>query len=110
MGGSGTFSDGKLNLNPEIGGNLLEFTSRSDAERLISYIDNILIKHGVPPNAEIHPKAEELSILSTKYGIKFIPIKQKHVGSDHLPQIVNEIKRELLDMKVEILLEQRPRI
>ncbi|MGB9614601.1 MAG: NAD(P)/FAD-dependent oxidoreductase [Fervidobacterium sp.] len=107
MGGSGTFSDGKLNLNPEIGGNLLEFTTRSEAENLISYVDNVLIKNGVSKDAEIHPKAEDLSITSTKHGIKFIPIKQKHVGSDHLPQVVKGIKNELEEMGVKIFIKSK---
>ena len=31
VGGAGTFSDGKLNIHPTIGGNLLEFTSKNEA-------------------------------------------------------------------------------
>lgn len=102
MGGSGTFSDGKINLDPEIGGNMLEFTTRSDAESLIRYIDNVFIKHGVDSEAKISEQAESLMIRAMKAGIKYIPIRQKHVGSDHLPEVVKGIKKEMEENGVEI--------
>ncbi|MEM4589696.1 MAG: NAD(P)/FAD-dependent oxidoreductase [Candidatus Micrarchaeia archaeon] len=107
MGGSGTFSDGKINLDPEIGGNMLEFTSRSDAEKLIAYVDNVLVKNGVETKAEVNHKAEELRIKAMQAGIKYIPIKQKHVGSDHLPSVVQNIKREMENNGVEIKIKTK---
>ncbi|MEW6528897.1 MAG: FAD-dependent protein [Candidatus Micrarchaeota archaeon] len=107
MGGSGTFSDGKINLNPEIGGNMLEFVSKSDAENLIKYVDNLFVKHGMDKNAEIHPKAHELMRKAMRAGIKYIPIKQKHIGSDFLPKIVNGIKKELEEFGVKTLIKTK---
>jgi len=107
MGGSGTFSDGKLNLNPEIGGNLLEFTTISDAERLIEYIDNIFVKYGVKKDAEVSPAAKELVVRAIQNGIKYIPIKQKHVGSDFLPSVVTGIRDDMKSNGVEILVKTK---
>ena len=107
MGGSGTFSDGKLNLNPEIGGNLLEFTTLSDAEKLIEYIDNTFVKYGVKKEVEISQKANDLVIKSIQNGIKYLPIKQKHVGSDFLPDIVKGIREEMKENGVEILVKTK---
>jgi uncharacterized protein len=95
MGGSGTFSDGKINLSPEIGGNLLEFVSRSDSLALINYVDALFVKYGMTKDSEIHPKAKDLMVKAMRAGIKFIPIRQKHIGSDFLPDIVSGIKKEL---------------
>jgi uncharacterized FAD-dependent dehydrogenase len=107
MGGSGTFSDGKLNLSPEIGGNLLEFTSQNDAERLIDYIDRLFTKYGVKKEAEISPAARELIVKSIRNGIKYIPIKQKHIGSDFLPDVIIAMREELKNNGVEILVKTR---
>lgn len=107
MGGSGTFSDGKINLNPEIGGNLLEFVGKADAENLINYVDNLFIKYGADKEAEIHPKAKELVMKAMRAGIKFIPIKQKHIGSDFLPKIVVGVKKEMEGYGVNILVNTK---
>ncbi|MDD5337011.1 MAG: FAD-binding protein, partial [Candidatus ainarchaeum sp.] len=103
MGGSGTFSDGKINLNPEIGGNMLEFVGASDAQKLIDYVDNLFIKYGMEKESQIHPKAKDLTMRAMKAGIKFIPIKQKHIGSDFLPKIVAGIRKEMEQKGVKIL-------
>ncbi|MEM2948283.1 MAG: FAD-dependent oxidoreductase [Candidatus Anstonellales archaeon] len=95
MGGSGTFSDGKINLHPEIGGNMLEFLPQSVAEEYINYVDEIFTEAGVDGKAKVHPKSEELYKRALKAGVKYIPIKQKHVGSDELPKVVERIKRKI---------------
>ncbi|MEM4272494.1 MAG: FAD-dependent oxidoreductase [Candidatus Bilamarchaeaceae archaeon] len=103
MGGSGTFSDGKINLHAEIGGNMLEFVSPADAERLIAHVDSVLARHGAEGKAEISPEAKALAVKCAKAGIKFIPIRQKHVGSDKLPDVVLSLVKELERMGAEIL-------
>ncbi len=95
VGGSGTFSDGKINLNPEIGGNMLEFVTKSDAEKLIDYVDALFVKYGIDKKSEIHPKARELMRKAMRAGIKYIPIRQKHIGSDFLPKIVKGMMKEM---------------
>lgn len=102
IGGSGTFSDGKLNLNPEIGGNLLEFVDKTDGEKLIAYVDNVFVKHGIEKDACIHAKSNELAKKAMHAGVKYIPIRQKHIGSDFLPKVVNGIKNEIKGYGVKI--------
>ncbi len=107
VGGSGTFSDGKINLNPEIGGNMLEFVSKSDADALIGYVDALFVKHGMEKKAEIHPKANELMRKAMRTGIKYIPIKQKHIGSDFLPKIVNGMVAEMKKAGVKLMIKTK---
>ncbi|VVB98466.1 Uncharacterised protein [uncultured archaeon] len=107
MGGSGTFSDGKINLNPEIGGNMLEFVAKSDAENLIDYVDKLFVKYGMDKKAEIHPKARELMRKAMRAGIKYIPIKQKHIGSDFLPKIVNGMRKEMEKDGVKVMVKTK---
>ncbi len=103
MGGSGTFSDGKINLNPEIGGNMLEFVPKSDADALIDYVDKLFVKYGMDKKSEIHPRARELMRKAMRGGIKYIPIRQKHIGSDFLPKVVSGVVEEMEGMGVKIL-------
>lgn len=45
-GGAGAFSDGKLTLTPDVGGNMLDYMSRQDVEDLIKYSDDLYLKFG----------------------------------------------------------------
>jgi len=49
VGGAGTLSSGLLNLRPDIGGNLVEFTGdEKGAWDLVNYVDSIFLKYGAP--------------------------------------------------------------
>src|SRR4030066_1390071 len=49
-GGAGAFSDGKLSLSGNIGGNLSRYIDDATLHDLIKYTDNIYIKYGAPEN------------------------------------------------------------
>ncbi len=107
LGGAGGLSDGKLNLRPDIGGNLEEFVNKEEAWNIINEIDEVFLKHGAseelyaPDDDEISPLLRE----AAASGIKFIPIIQRHMGSDKTPPIINSIKEELEDKGVRFMLE-----
>jgi len=95
VGGSGLHSDGKLNFNPFIGGNLTEFVDLKEAWNIINEIERIFIKLGAPPADYDEEKMSELEKRAIKAGIKFIPIRQSHIGSDVLPSLMENFKKEL---------------
>jgi uncharacterized FAD-dependent dehydrogenase len=107
LGGAGGLSDGKLNLRPDIGGNLEEFVSNEEAWSIIEKIDQIFLKHGAseelyaPDNDKISP----ILRVAAATGIKFIPIVQRHMGSDRTPPIISSIKEELEEKGVLFMLE-----
>ena len=45
-GGTGAFSDGKLTLTPDVGGNLIDYIDRKSLKELISYTDQIYLQYG----------------------------------------------------------------
>lgn len=103
LGGAGGLSDGKLNLRADIGGNLKEFVDEPD--ELIKEIDSIFLKHGAP--GKLYGKnLKELEKLASQHGIKFIPIPQRHIGSDLLPKVISSFKKELEEKGIEFLLEK----
>ena len=46
LGGAGAFSDGKLTLSPEVGGQLKDYQGEERTQELIHYVDNIYLKFG----------------------------------------------------------------
>ena len=95
LGGAGGLSDGKLNLKSDIGGNLEEFISPADAKNIIEKIDNIFLFHGA--SKKLYGKnSNELEKLAASCGIEFIPIPQRHIGSDMLPSVITSLKNYLL--------------
>jgi uncharacterized FAD-dependent dehydrogenase len=103
LGGAGGLSDGKLNLKPDVGGNLEEFVSKQEADKLISKIDKIFLSHGAPYKL-YGRESEELEKTAASQGIEFIPIPQRHIGSDKLPYVISSIKNDLIDKGVKFLL------
>jgi len=110
VGGAGTLSSGLLNLRPDIGGNLIKLTgSEEEAWKLVNYVDSVFLKYGAPKkiyhaDGEI---VEELERKAAAAGAKFIPIPQRHIGSDKAPQIIKNFKRDLETKGVTFLLNTK---
>lgn len=102
-GGAGAFSDGKLNLTPEIGGNLLEYMRRAELETLIAHVDRFYRRFGAP--ARVYGGDREavrtLSERATVHGLRFIPSRIRHLGTDRCFPLLKRI-RQFLRGKVEI--------
>jgi len=107
VGGAGGLSDGTLNLRPDIGGNLYEFMSENEAWELVRYVDSIYVKHGTPTKLyeATSEEEEELSRKAASAGIEFVQIPQRHIGSDHTPEVIKSIAQHLRSKGVEFLLE-----
>lgn len=107
VGGAGTFSDGTLNLRPDIGGDLLEFTHNQEkAWELVDYVDNIFLQCGATEKM-ISPKGEDVEQLQRRaasVGAKFIDIKQRHIGTDNSPAVIGNFKKKLDESGVDFLL------
>jgi uncharacterized FAD-dependent dehydrogenase len=95
IGGSGLYSDGKMNFHPQIGGDLLEFLSEENALKLLEEIKQVFKDYGMKDVGNDWEKLLELERKATIAGIKFIPIRQNHVGSDYLPKVMNNFKIDL---------------
>jgi len=98
VGGAGTFSSGLLNLSPDIGGNLSKLAgSKKKALDLIEKIDSTFVKHGSPVKkyAPDKKKIEEIKRRAGSAGIKFIPITQRHIGTENAPRVIQSIQDEL---------------
>ena len=93
-GGAGTFSDGKLNFIPRLGkSDLTKYMSESEAYKLIDETEEIFNKFNM--DAEVYPsnidEANEIKKKVAIAGAKLLIIKQKHLGSDYLPDYIESI-------------------
>ncbi len=108
MGGAGTWSDGTLNLRPDIGGDLdlLTFDPKLSWE-LIAYVDGIFLKHGAPKHLykATSKGAEDLKRKAASVGVDFIEIDQRHIGSNNAPQVIGSFENEISDLGVDFLME-----
>lgn len=105
-GGAGTFSDGKLNFIPKLGkSDLTKYMSESEAYKLIDETETIFNKFNM--NAEVYPSnldfASEIRKKVTVAGAKLLIIKQKHLGSDHLPEYIEGICKFLANKGVSLI-------
>ena len=105
-GGAGTFSDGKLNFIPKLGkSDLTKYISESQAYKLIDETEEIFNKFNM--DAEVYPSnldfASEIRKKVTVAGAKLLIIKQKHLGSDHLPEYIEGICKFLAEKGVSLI-------
>lgn len=83
--GAGAFSDGKLSLSEDVGGNLTSYMSAAQAQELIKYTDKIYLEYGAPD--EIHglndKKTDEIAYDCSKHNIQLIRCPIRHMGTEH---------------------------
>ena len=105
-GGAGTFSDGKLNFIPKLGkSDLFKYMSESEAYKLVDDTEKIFTKFKMdsqifPSNME---EAENIKRKVSIQGARLLLIKQKHLGSDHLPEYINNFSKYLEEKGVELI-------
>ncbi len=109
VGGAGTLSSGLLNLRPDIGGNLKEFASDNEAWKLVKEVDEVFVKYGAPQ--EIYrantDQVESLMRKAAAVGIEFVPIPQRHIGTDNAPKVITKFKKALEQASVKFILETK---
>ncbi len=111
VGGAGGLSDGKLNyVKPEypssytVGGDFLGLVDEEYLLEKMDEVDYIFLQHGAPDEVYgmNNEKLEELIRRANAAGIEFVPLKQRHVGSDELPKVIKSIEDYLKSNGVEI--------
>lgn len=105
-GGAGTFSDGKLNFIAKLGkSNLYKYMSISEADELIDYTESVFNKFGM--DSEVFPsnmdEALKIKEKVAKASASLLVIKQKHLGSDYLPQYIEDLTNYLKDNGVLVM-------
>ena len=105
-GGAGAFSDGKLTLSTEVGGQLTAYIPDEEVARLIDYVDQVYVDFGAPKRVyglnedEVSKIAREAALAD----LKLIPSAIRHVGTDQWPELLrsmHDVVAEHVDIKTE---------
>lgn len=96
-GGAGAYSDGKLNLSPEVGGFLLRYMDREALQSLIDYVDRLYIRFGAPEKfyGGDAAKVREIEGMASKNDLVFVPSRVRHIGTDRCRDLLKNMKQHL---------------
>ena len=104
--GAGAFSDGKLSLSPDVGGNLPSILGYDEALRLINDSDSIYLKFGADKNVYGINKSDEIHEIrrrAIRANLKLIECPIRHLGTEEGYKIYQKIQTYLLEHGVEML-------
>ncbi len=103
--GAGAFSDGKLSLSYEVGGDLPSLIGESKAQELIDYTDKIYLDFGADSHIEgisDIEKVREIRKQAIIAGLKLVDCPIRHLGTEKAQEIYFLIEQYLLENGVEI--------
>ena len=103
--GAGAFSDGKLSLSHEVGGNLPDYIGVEASLEMIKYTDDIYLKFGAAP--EIHgetetPAMREIRRKSIEANLKLVHCPVRHLGTEKTQELYRSLYEHLLKNRVEV--------
>lgn len=104
--GAGAFSDGKLSLNHEVGGDFPILVGENFAQELIDYTDTIYLEFGADKHIEGIDKVDEIKEIRKKAtiaGLKLVDCPIRHLGTEKAHKLYFDIEQYLLDRGVKIL-------
>jgi uncharacterized FAD-dependent dehydrogenase len=98
-GGAGAFSDGKLTLSTEVGGWLDEYCTKEELAKLIAYVDSIYVRFGAPQHVygTDLDKIDEIEREATLAGLKLIPQRLRHMGTEKCAETLRKMRSQLKD-------------
>lgn len=103
--GAGAFSDGKLSLSPEVGGDLPELIGYDTVEELIKYADDIYLEFGADERIEGLGSDEAIQNIRKRAihaDLKLVDCPIRHLGTEKAQEVYGRIQSYLIDKGVEI--------
>lgn len=104
--GAGAFSDGKLSLSSEVGGDLPQLIGDDLAQDTINYTDKIYLEFGADEHIEgvSNPEAvKEIRKRAIQAGLKLVDCPIRHLGTEKAQQLYLAIEKHLKKSGVEIM-------
>ena len=103
--GAGAFSDGKLSLSYEVGGDLPTLIGANFTQEMIDYTDKIYLDFGADTKVEginQDEKVKQIRRNAIKSGLKLVDCPIRHLGTEQAQVLYSKIQKYLLDSGVEI--------
>lgn len=104
--GAGAFSDGKLSLSYEVGGDLPDLIGAEFAQELIDYTDKIYLEFGADPHVEGISDDDEIKEIrknAIKANLKLVDCPIRHLGTEKAQKLYLDIQNWLLEHGVEMM-------
>jgi len=104
--GAGAFSDGKLSLSYEVGGDLPALIGAELAQEIIDYTDNIYLEFGADKKVEgleNNERIKEIRRRAIQSGLKLVDCPIRHLGTEKAHEIYFALQKYLENSGVEIL-------
>ncbi|MBR5229791.1 MAG: FAD-binding protein [Firmicutes bacterium] len=104
--GAGAFSDGKLSLSYEVGGDLPTLIGEDYAQEMIDYTDKIYLEFGADTKVEGLGQTEKVKDIrkrAIQAGLKLVDCPIRHLGTEKAQEIYYAIEKHLQENGVEIL-------
>jgi len=104
--GAGAFSDGKLSLSSDVGGDLPKLIGEDLAQETIHYTDEIYLEFGADTHIEGVSNTDavkEIRKNAIKAGLKLVDCPIRHLGTEKAHDIYLAIEKHLQNNGVEIL-------
>ena len=100
--GAGAFSDGKLSLSPDVGGNLPEILGYDKTVELLKESDDIYLKFGADTKVYGVDKEKEIREIRRKAimaNLKLIECPIRHLGTEEGYKIYSRLQEHLLEAR-----------
>lgn len=104
--GAGAFSDGKLSLSYDVGGDFPQLVGEQFAQELIDYCDKIYLEFGAGEEVEGVGNVEKVKDIrkrAIQAGLKLVDCPIRHLGTEKAQEIYHSIQNFLIANGVEIL-------
>ena len=104
--GAGAFSDGKLSLNPEVGGDFPNLVGPDFAQSLIDYTDQIYLEFGADPHVEGVSDPDKIRIIrrrAIRAGLKLVDCPIRHLGTEKAQELYLALENDLRAKGVDML-------
>ena len=108
--GAGAFSDGKLSLSAEVGGDLPELIGFDAAQDAINQVDGIYLAFGADEHVEgvgANEEVKEIRRRAIRAGLKLVDCPIRHLGTERAQQIYARIEEHLRQAGVDLRFSTR---
>ncbi len=104
--GAGAFSDGKLSLSYEVGGDLPDLVGAELVQETIHYADGIYLEFGADTKIEGLGNADKVKVIrknAIQAGLKLVDCPIRHLGTEKAQALYLAIERYLQEKGVELM-------
>ena len=102
--GAGAFSDGKLSLSSEVGGDLPDLIGYEAVQAAIGEVDGVYLAFGADGRVEgagPRPEVDGIRLRAIKAGLKLVDCPLRHLGTERARELYARLERHLVDAGVD---------